>query len=254
MRNHLVVMIVLVTASWVGQAQEQTSSPSSETKPKTSAAKVRSTSEASSEVPGGTRAAAMPEIATTQPLALPVGTAIRMKLESRISTQTSNPGDAFAGRVTEDVSLNGKTVIPVGAAVAGHVLRADEPRRIRGTPTIDVRPELVTLPSGEKYTMNAVVVDTSRRPETDVNDEGRIKGRGHDGRDLGEIAIGTGAGAGVGAMIGGAHGALIGAAVGTTGTVVHWLTKRKSAELPAGTEIIMELSRPMTMSASGAGK
>src|SRR5262249_13827879 len=112
----------------------------------------------------------------------------------------------------------------------------------------DLRPQYVTLPDGTRYTVNAVVVDTSNRPAVDVNDEGEIKGRGHDRGDLVETAAGTAVGAGLGAAIGGGKGALIGATVGAGATVVHWLTKTKSAQLPAGTEIIMELSRPMQLS------
>jgi hypothetical protein len=182
---------------------------------------------------------------------LPSGTAVKMKLETPISTHSSKVGDTFAGRVTEPVVLGGKTIIPVGAALEGRVARVAEPRRIKGRPTIDLRPESVTLPNGEKFNISAVLVDTSRRPQTDVNDEGRIKGRGYDGADLKEVAIGTGAGAGVGALVGGGTGALVGAGVGATGTIVHWLTKHKSADLPAGTEIVMELSRPMVLKAAG---
>jgi hypothetical protein len=181
---------------------------------------------------------------------LPTGTAVKMKLETAVSTRTSKAGDAFAGRVTEPVLLEGRTVIPVGAALEGQVVRATEPRRIKGRPTIMLRPETVTLPNGEKYNLNAVVVDTSRRPQTDVTEEGRIKGRGYDGRDVREVGVGTGAGALVGGVAGGGHGLLIGAGVGATATVVHWLTKHKSADLPAGTEIVMELSRPMSIAAA----
>jgi hypothetical protein len=46
---------------------------------------------------------------------------------------------------------------------------------------------------------------------------------------------------------------LIGAGVGASASLVHWLLKTRSAELPAGTEIIMELTRPMSLGASGAG-
>ncbi len=179
--------------------------------------------------------------ATTDLSALPAGTAVRMKLETPISTRTSSPGERFSGRVTEPVMLNGKTVIPVGAALEGRVVRADEPRRIRGTPTIDLRPELVVLPSGERLALNAVVVDTSARPQSEVNDEGKIKGKGRDGRDWKETGIGAGAGAGVGALIGGGHGALIGAATGATASVVYWLTKRKTASLPAGRVAVLRL-------------
>ena len=178
---------------------------------------------------------------------LPVGTALRIRLETRLSTSMSKPGDRFAGRVIEAVTLNGKQVIPVGASVEGHVTYVNEPRRIRGTPAIDLRPETVILPDGRRLTMAATLVDTSDRPNTDVNDEGEIKGRGHDGRDVKELGIGAGAGAGIGVLAGGLKGSLIGAGVGATAAVVHWLIRSRSAEVPAGTELIMELSRPMSL-------
>ena len=191
--------------------------------------------------------------ATPTVSSLPAGTAIKMKLETAISTSLNKPGDQFSGRVTEPVAWGGKTIIPVGASLEGKVLHVDEPRRVKGTPTIDLRPEVVVLPSGERYTINATVVDTSNR-DTRVNDEGQIKGRGHDSGDLKETGIGTGAGALTGGLIGGGKGALIGAGVGATATVVHWLAKHRQAYLPAGTEVVMELSRPMALSASSSGQ
>ena len=68
------------------------------------------------------------------------------------------------------------------------------------------------------------------------------------------IAIGTGAGVGVGAVVAGGKGALIGGAIGAGVTVAHWLSKHKSAELPAGSEIVMELNRAMSLSAASSGK
>ncbi len=180
--------------------------------------------------------------------ALPVGTAVRMKLETALHTGLNKPGDQFSGRVTEPVTLGNRTIIPVGSSLEGKVMRVTEPRRVHGTPTIDLKPELVVLPSGERYRINAVIVDTSYRPETSVNDEGQIKGRSRDRRDWVETGLGAGAGMTVGGLTAGGQGMLIGGAVGATATVVHWLSKRRSAELPAGTEIVMELSRPVTLS------
>ena len=58
----------------------------------------------------------------------------------------------------------------------------------------------------------------------------------------------------VGGLIGGGKGMLIGGAVGATATVTHWLSKHRSAMLPAGTELVMELSRPMALTAASAGQ
>jgi len=184
--------------------------------------------------------------------ALPVGTAIRMKLETPLSTTTNKYGDHFGGRVVEAVMLNGKTIIPVGAALEGQVIRADQSRRIRGTPTLDLRPTLITLPDGQKYAINASIVDTSDRA-LNVNDEGEIKGAGRDRADWVETGVGTALGTGIGAAAGGLKGAVIGGTIGAGVTMIHWLSKTRSAQVPAGTELIMELSRPMEMSAMQEG-
>jgi hypothetical protein len=206
------------------------------------------------DAPPARQSPATHNVAPASPLALPVGTAVKMKLETALSTRTNKPGDKFSGRVTEPVMLNGRTIIPVGAALEGKVMRADEPRRIRGTPTLDLRPDLVVLPNGERFAINAVLVDTSARPAVEVNDEGKIKGRGHDGSDLKETGIGTAAGATIGGLAAGGKGLLIGAGVGATATVIHWLTKTRSADVPAGTEIVMELNRPVTLSSADSGQ
>jgi hypothetical protein len=185
--------------------------------------------------------------------ALPTGTAVKMKLETTLATFSSKAGDPFSARVTEAVVMDGKTVIPVGTTVEGRVTKTNEPRRIAGKPTVAIFPEDVVLPNGDKFMLNATLVDTNARHGTDVNTEGQFKGAGHDGKDLTEIGMGTGGGMLIGGLAGGGKGFLIGGAVGATVTVSHWLGKHRSAMLPAGTELVMELSRPMTMTTAVAG-
>jgi hypothetical protein len=187
-------------------------------------------------------------------LSLPAGTAMKVKLEKRLSTASSQSGDPFSGRVTEAVVLAGKTVIPIGATVQGRVTKVNEPRRIAGKPTIGIFPETVVLPNGERYMLNAALVDTSLGHATDVNEEGQFKGAGHDGKDLTEIGFGTGGGMLAGGLIGGGKGLLIGGTIGATATVTHWLGKHRSAEIPAGTELVLELSRPLAMTTATGGQ
>lgn len=187
-------------------------------------------------------------------ISLPAGTSMKVKLENTLATFSSKSGDPFSARVTEAVMLDGKPVIPIGATVQGRITKSSEPRRIAGKPTITIFPENVILPNGEHYMLNAVLVDTSVRNGTDVNDEGQFKGKGHDGKDMTEIGMGTGGGMLVGGLIGGGKGVLIGGAVGATATVAHWLGKKNSTMLPAGTELVMELSRPLAMTATTGGQ
>lgn len=104
------------------------------------------------------------------------------------------------------------------------------------------------MPNGQRYEISAVVSATGLGTETSVSHEGEIHGSGLDGRDKMEMAVGAGAGLGMGAAFGGGKGALIGSAVGATAGAVRWLARTKSADLPAGSEITFELSRPVMLS------
>jgi hypothetical protein len=190
------------------------------------------------------------EKSAEQRLQLPTGAAVKMRLVEAISTDGNKAGDGFSGRVSEPVMLDGKTVIPVGATIEGRVARVSSPRRIKGRPEISLHPESVTFPDGNTLNMSAVIVD-SNMDGTSVNDEGQIKGAGHTRGDLIEMGAGAGGGLTIGALAGGGKGALIGAAIGGGAAMVHWLTKHHSTELPAGTELVMEISSPMTLSAGG---
>jgi hypothetical protein len=187
-------------------------------------------------------------------LSLPAGTPLKVKLENTLSTFTSKEGDAFSGKVTDAVMLDGKTAIPAGATVQGRVTKVSEPRRIAGKATIGLFPETVILPGGERYMLNAAVVDTSLRNGTDVNTEGQFKGDGHDAKDVTEFGFGTGGGMLVGGLAGGPAGLLIGGTVGATVTVAHWLGKKRSAVLPSGTVLMLELSRPLELAPATEGQ
>jgi hypothetical protein len=192
-------------------------------------------------------------LAIAQNISLPAGTTLKVKLDSTLATFSSKTGDPFSGRVTEAVLLDGKPVIPIGATVQGRVTQVSEPRRVSGRPTIGIFPETLVMPNGDKFMLNASLVDTSLRNGTDVNDEGQFKGKGHDGKDLTEIGMGTGGGMLIGGLAGGGKGLLIGGAIGATVTVAHWLGKKNSATLPAGTDLVMELSRPLEMAPATTG-
>jgi hypothetical protein len=51
----------------------------------------------------------------------------------------------------------------------------------------------------------------------------------------------------IGGLMGGPPGILIGGIVGAGGTSAHWLSKHRSATLMAGTQLTLELNRPLAM-------
>jgi len=178
---------------------------------------------------------------------VPAGTALTVRLETTLATFSNRVGDPFRGSITQPVIINGQTVIPVGATVEGRVTKVTEPRRVSGKPTIGILPEAVILPTGERYYLDATLTDTNIKG-SDVTREGQFKGSGHDRRDTIEQGGGTAGGMLIGGLIGGPPGILIGGAIGAGATTGYWLGKHRSAVLPAGTELTLELNRPMTTS------
>lgn len=247
MKKTVALLALALAASILGTAQT-----SNKQKPSASVVRDSATRQTPAVAPSypATKAQATTQCAklTDDNADLPTGTAIKMKLETALSSRESKEGDGFSGRVTEDVVVNGKTIIPVGASVSGRLLRVSDPRRIGGVGSIQMLPEAVMLPNGKSFAINAALVDTSLPSYLKVDDEGRVKGEGISKGDKVEMAGGTGAGMIVGAIAGGGKGLLVGGMVGGGATVVHWLTKRHSVDIPAGTELIMEISRPMNVS------
>jgi hypothetical protein len=191
-------------------------------------------------------------LAAGQTTPVPAGTTLMVKLDTTLATFSNRPGDPFQGKLSKPVMLSGRIVIPAGATVEGRVTRVSEPRRISGKPSIAILPESVTFPNGERYFLDATLVDTNLGRGSDVDTEGRFKGSGFDKRDTVETGAGTAGGMLIGGLAGGPVGVVVGGAVAATATTAHWLGKHRSAILPAGTELTLELNRPLAVSGAAA--
>jgi hypothetical protein len=177
---------------------------------------------------------------------VPAGTAMTVRLDTTLATFSNKSGDPFRAKVTKAVVVNGMTVIPMGSTVEGRITKVTEPRRISGKPTIGILPEAVILPTGERYFLDATLTDTNIKG-SDVNSEGQFKGSAHDRKDTIEEGGGTAGGMLIGGLAGGPVGVLVGGAIGAGATTGHWLAKHRSATLPAGTQLTLELNRPLMM-------
>src|SRR5271154_4519505 len=99
---------------------------------------------------------------------VPAGTALMVRLDTTLATFSNRVGDPFQGKLTQAIVVNGNTLLPAGTTVEGRVTKVTEPRRINGKPTLGLLPEAVILPTGERFYLDATLVDTNI-PGADVN-------------------------------------------------------------------------------------
>ncbi len=130
------------------------------------------------------------------------GTPITIRLQSALSSASSNSGDSFSGTLDDPIIIDGQTAIPRGAAVTGRVLAAKASGHLHDPGYLRIA--LVSL----NLDGTPVAIETSSI---------FAKGGSHEKRNLAMIGGGTGAGALIGGLAGGGKGALIGSAVGAAG-------------------------------------
>jgi len=194
-----------------------------------------------------------PAVALGETIKLAAGTPLQVQLETTLSTRTSKLGDAFRARIVYAVFADEREAIPVGSMVEGTVVNLKAPGRTSGEPQIQLRPENIVFPDGSRSQLTASVTETSGggdNVEVD-SEEGTISSFGKDGVSKGKLATNAATAATLGAIYSGsAHGALIGAGAVGAITLFHYLFKRgKDLEIPAGSELVIELNREFTYTA-----
>ena len=162
--------------------------PAPAPKPKAAAPKPASSPKAPAPAPG---------------ITVPSGTAIAITLNTQISSETAQVGDAWTGVVKENVVVGEKTVIPAGSTVQG-TITAVKPAAKGDRAMLDLAIGSLGV-EGQSYSATAT---------TEAIEAGSTRAR-----NLGAIAAGTGAGALVGGAVGGKKGAVIGGLIGAAGTV-----------------------------------
>lgn len=119
---------------------------------------------------------------------IPAGTAIRVTIDQSISSKTAKVGEGVVATVAQDVTANGKVVIPKGAHAKLVVSGAQASGRLSTPAKLRLRLKSVEI-HGKSYTIA-------------TNSAGKTMG-GKGKRNAGFIGGGAGAGALIGALAGG---------------------------------------------------
>jgi len=176
------------------------------------------------------------------------GTKIVFTLNDTLSTKNSRQGDDFSGVVSRNVRVGDQIVIPQGSVVRGRVTRVEKAGRIKGRAEIDLRFDEIELPDGTQLDISASLTELDAAEKEEVTEEGGVKGEGSKKRDATTIGVGAGIGAAIGAIAGGGKGAAIGAGTGAAaGSGIVLATRGKDAEVKRGSELAIQLDRPLTV-------
>jgi len=179
---------------------------------------------------------------------LPEGTTIVFALNSSLSTKSNQTGDPFSGVVSRSVRVGETLVIPEGSVIRGTVGRVERPGRVQGRAELGLRFDQLELSDGQVYDLSASLTQLDQGEKEEVTEEGQVKGEGSKKRDAATIGAGAGIGAVIGAVSGGGKGAATGGAIGAgAGTAVVLLTRGKDVELKRGTELAIQLDRPLAI-------
>jgi hypothetical protein len=184
-----------------------------------------------------------------QPGELPEGTAIRVRLLTRLSSESSARGDQFRCRVASDVMQDDHVLIPAGAELRGRVTDASS-GHFGGHGSLRLLPETMILPSGAHYRLHAELIGAPGS-RTRVASEDTVLPGSREKRDAIEYGGTVGAGVTAGAILGGPAGALAGALVGAGVITTHLLVSHPQATLDPGTVLLFTLSEPLQMTPAG---
>ncbi len=190
------------------------------------------------------------DIVTDVPLRageMPEGTLLRVQMNDALSTRTTERGSIFTATLSQDVTSEGRVVIPAGSTLDGMVTEVRGGKRITGRAAIHLEPRRVTLPDGSYYNLHAQVIDAGQERNVRVNEEGTIVRRDHAKETLAIVTATTGSAAVAGALIGGGVGAAVGAGIGAGISTVLWLKQDRQEALPRNTPLTFSLTRPIMM-------
>ena len=170
-----------------------------------------------------------------QPLVVPAGTTLTVRLGESVGSKISSPGQSFSATLASPVTVDGNTVIPAGASARGTVVDAKPLGRFKGGAILELRLNSITINGTEQRIKTSAVTRT-------------LKGKGK--RTAVMAGGGTALGAIIGGLAGGGKGAAIGAAAGAgAGTGGAAFTGNKEIILPAESALSFRLTSPLEVNA-----
>jgi hypothetical protein len=187
---------------------------------------------------------------------VPTGTKIPIVMDTAVDSDTSQEGDEFSARTSEDLTIDGSTVVPAGSIIKGRIATLNSPRALNRSGSVALKFDNITTPDNRQIPLVATIVARG--------------GVVHARRGMKDIAIDTGtvalpfvAGLAIGALAGNNNNnstnnsssgmskgaaAALGAGIGlAVGIAVLCAKKGKKIEVRPGDELKIELAEELRM-------
>ena len=189
---------------------------------------------------------------------VPTGTKIPIVMDTAVDSDTSQEGDEFSARTSEDLTIDGNTVVPAGSIIKGRIATLNSPRALNRSGSVALKFDNITTPDNRQIPLVATIVARG--------------GVVHARRGMKDIAIDTGtvalpfvAGLAIGALAGNSSSsssstsssssgmskgaaAALGAGIGlAVGIAVLCAKKGKKIEVRPGDELKIELAEELRM-------
>ena len=172
----------------------------------------------------------LPAIAKFREYTVPDNAALRLEIETPISSETARVEETVTARLASAVSVDGVEVIPAGSTVRGNVTSVEDGGKVKGRASLGLQ-------------FSTLMVRDERIP---ISARWSAQAESTKKQDATKIGVGAGAGAIIGGILGGKKGAATGAAVGGgAGTAMVLTSEGKPIALSKGEEITVRLANPI---------
>ena len=171
---------------------------------------------------------------TFEEIRVPSESVIGVQLDTTVSSESARVEDRVEGRMTRDLTVDGRVALPAGTRLIGAVSQVERGGKFRERARIAVTFHTAQLRDGTRLPLRTTAI---------VRD-GDAPSR-ESAAKVGGSAVG---GAVLGAILGGAKGAVIGGTAGAAGgAAVVAAGDRNPAILAAGTTVSVRLMEPVTV-------
>lgn len=188
---------------------------------------------------------------------VPTGTKIPIVMDTAVDSDTSQEGDEFSARTSEDLNIDGSTIVPAGSIIKGRIATLNAPRAMSRSGSVALKFDTITTPDNRQIPLVANLVARggvvhARRGLKDVAiDAGTVAGPMAAGLLIGLLAGKSSSSSSSGSSsskMGKGGAAALGAGIGlAVGIAVLLAKKGKKVEVRPGDELKIELAEELRM-------